>query len=343
MKKSTIILLTTLVILIIIKTLKIQNPINILTNEYLIIGYQATKECKADTNIAIVNIRDFPTDVIRDQIEILSLYEPAVIVVDYFPEDCFFSDSTTLVNFSNMILPSDVESGKVQKSINCYSNSAYYGFINFYSTSFFEPLLDVNGSTHQFVGVKALELFDQIQYQKVIDRGTDKEIINYTGNYNRFLFLGDLLNTQPADLEVVKGKIVLLGYTGLDSIPMPNSLSDYDVHETPLGLMYGVVIIANAIHTLRGDMITPIAIFWNILIILALIAICIAIPFGLLKITFSYPLIKAFQVITIALLFIQASYVLHRFNSLIDVEAFYWAILLAPELTYWAFKNNSKN
>jgi hypothetical protein len=314
-----------------IAVLNIKIPINRLSQDYFIEGYQATKRTERCDDIFLVNIRDYPTDVIRDQIEILSHYGPATIIVDYFPDDCFFSDSTTLINYEDIVLPilRDPVKGDAIKSKNCYSTTAYYGSPTLYSTSFFEPFVNINGTRYPFVALKATELIDQTAYHRFVNRQSDKEVIDYCGNVTSFNYLGDLLDTSESELQSVKDKIVIVGYLGGDVE------HDHDIHITPIGKMYGAVIIANIIKTILDQKLSPFERYWQILATLIFILVNVTVVLKMKQSLPTYLVIKMLQVVQVLIIFAFFSYIMHQNGTWINVELLNWSVLVVPEITFW--------
>jgi hypothetical protein len=141
-------------VLLALKLADIQNPIYYLTNDFYIESYQATSQDKTVNEIVIVNINDLSTDEIRSQFQILSRYNPSVIGIDYFIPDTTPIEPG-IVLFKNTVLPFLIDTlSSIQYTKNTFSNHAEFGSIEIYSSSFFEPFIDVhkkkylNSTTH---------------------------------------------------------------------------------------------------------------------------------------------------------------------------------------------------
>lgn len=327
-----------LIVLFILELGDIRNPIFFLTNTYYIEGYQVTSQNKASDEIVIVNISDFSTEEIKDQIYILSKYNPAVIGVDYFSSEEIIFDSEP-VNFKNTVLPILISpSDSVQYSKNLFTEYAEYGSIRVYSPSIFEPFVEVDEKKYPSFPTKILQLYNQSSYKNLIKRGYKREVINYSGNIANFIYLGDLTEIKTLDvLKEVKGKIVLLGYTGIETTN-PTTSDNYDSHDTPKGKMFGVVILANILHTLLGNYITPAPLFSMAVLIIALAFFNTLILNLLSKNKFQYLIIKMIQLAEIIIAFIVSSYLIHQFNISVDYELTSFTILIAPEIAYWCRK-----
>lgn len=152
------------------------------------------------------------------------------------------------------------------------------------------------------------------------------------------MYLGDLTKIQSTEiLEDIKGKVVLVGYTGIND-PFPTEQDLFDAHSTPLGKMFGVGILANILHTLMGNMICDVPLFLMVLILFMLVLIgAWSVVFAVNRVRYSYWCIKAFQLLTVVLLFILASVLIHH-AVLLDFELLVNALILLPEAAYWELK-----
>lgn len=330
--------LASLILLILLKLCSVHNSIRFLTNDFYIQAFQISKNIQEINNeIAIVNIKDFPLEAIRDQIEILTLYEPKVIGIDYFP-DKNEGENPEPIGFKNIIQPTLIDDNSIEYSISYFSDSCYYGYANVLSTSRFEPFLKVNGHQYPSFPTKIIELFDSSLYRLLLNRKQSSEIINYQGNAYQFLYLNDLSTFNPDLLEKIKDKIVLVGYTGLTA-PIPEDLKDQDTHLTPIGEMYGVVLLANILNTLMNHYITPVDNLWLCLIAIILtVGVVLISNYIYTKTKFGYLYIKLFQILTVFTCFIGASISIHKLEISIDYELLCFAVLIAGELSYWSNK-----
>ncbi len=335
LKKILTPLSLSLTILLILELGDIRNPIFFLTNSYYIQGYQATSQNKISDEIVIVNISDFSTEEIKDQIYILSKYNPAVIGVDYFSSEEIIPDSE-LVAFKNIVLPILTDSlDSIQYSKNLFTEYAEYGSVRIYSPVMFEPFIEIGEKKYPSFPTKIIQLYDQSRYKALLQRGHKREVINYSGNTSSFIYLGDLTKIKTLEvLKEIKGKIVLIGYTGIET-SNPTISDNYDSHDTPKGEMFGVVILANILHTLLGNYITPAPVFLMVIIVIALALSNIILLNLLTKNKFQYWAIKLIQLVEIVIAFIVSSYLMHQFNVSLDYELTSFTILIAPEVAYW--------
>ncbi len=338
LKKIAIPFVVGLSILVIIKVSNFQNPIPFLTNEFYISYYQGSKEQIKNPDIFIVNIKNFPLDVVKGQIEILSYHDPKVIAVDNFQWDSTELIRDSLIHFTNLVLPIVFNGTAINYSINNFTeDSAQYGFVNLDGSVKFRPFKEINGNVYPFFATKIIELYDIDLYEKLSKRNIDSEIINYNGNTFQFEYLDDLLQSSPSDLEVIKDKIVLVGYTGQH---LPVSTDDVDVHTTPRSLMYGTVLLANILNTMMGNYIDQPKIYSSIFVNLLLCLFNSVFAYKIITSTkSSYLIIKIAQLLQIGVAFITALFTINNFQNAIDFEQIFYAILIAPELCYWYLMN----
>jgi CHASE2 domain-containing sensor protein len=316
-----------------------RNPIFYLSNEFVVHNYQSKKQQEFDDNIYLVNINDYGIDVIKTQIEILSFYEPSVIGLDYFPE----SQPVRLERFAfpNLVLPSKIEIDKITRAADYFTGSAHYGCVNLPSYLTFKPKHSFNGHSCLSFPAKMIELHDSNHFRDLMSRENDQEIINYIGNALNFVYLGDLSAIQPKDLAKIKGKIVLVGYLGTNN-PIPQDPDDDDVHNSPRSYMYGVVLWANIIHTMLGNFIFQPGPIFSFLLCLLFAFLNYCVVKWLSEKPFGYWIIKLIQIGQLSSCLIVSTWVLHRFNALIDYETMTCTIVFFPEILFWSFRFGRK-
>ncbi len=324
-----------LFLLLFLRHFGILNPYYYLSNEFLIKGYQATHLGRGNREIMLVNTKDFPSSIIKDQIEILSYYDPAVIGVDFFPDPDSISQEK--VKFEKVVLPIKIYEDSVSFAPNVFTDSAHYGFINIDSYFRFTCHAQRKTDTYYSFPAKIIQLYDSNLFKKNVNICRD-DIINYAGNTYGFTYLGDLSMASPALLNGIKGKIVLMGYLGEGEYPEPDNLDEIDSHKTPHAMMYGVVFWANVIHTLLGHQINQQNLLSTILIFTLIVVSSLGICRTLVKMRFGYFILKSLQLTLIVVFFIIASFVLHKAQMLIDYEIATASIIIVPEFVFWFWK-----
>lgn len=237
------------------------------------------QEQPADTNIVIVNIGYLNRSRIANELNIVESYSPKVIGMDTF----FWKYKNTrrdsllacaISKYKNIVLASKLGdynevSGSYDtlfKSLEIFQRHTYSGYANLPSNNendlstirTFIPRVRYKDSYCDAFATKVVSLYYN-QDTKFLEHIANKsEIINYRGNFNKFYFLnaGDL-NKSNINLDFLKNKIVLFGFTGtgIDSKVVE------DKFYTPLNPkyvgkslpdMYGVVIHANIISMMTN-------------------------------------------------------------------------------------------
>ena len=221
-----------------------------------------------DTNIILVQIAD-EREKIADQINIIRKYNPSVIGIDAVFENKKDSSGDfkflqSFKNANNIIFATRLENENHQltlrhnffETVNFRDQS---GYINFVGSKYsvvrtYAPFLKFNRDEQFAFTSRIAQLFSPDKFDKLKSRKHAEEIINYTGNTERYtsitkeeLIEYDMKNQLS---ELFKNKIILLGYF----IKYPPLFVLDDLHFSPLNDqfagksfpdMYGVVIQAN--------------------------------------------------------------------------------------------------
>jgi CHASE2 domain-containing sensor protein len=231
-----------------------------------------------DTAIVIVNIGRLPKRLIAEQIERLQAFQPKVIGLDVFPllpnprnpeHDSLFSQ--TLQRYPSIVLASKLDGWN--ESLQQYDTLALSPpqFSAFAHSGFVNLIIDDNkpyrvvrhcsvcervGKNEEYAfAAKVAQLYDSLAFNDLLARGNQKEIIHYRGNLKSFYVLDveDALDST-ADLEIVRDKIVLMGFLGDDVSNPFQSIEDRfftPINERYIGKtdrdMFGVVIHANIV------------------------------------------------------------------------------------------------
>lgn len=233
-----------------------------------------------DTNIVIVNIGVLDRADLAQEITILNKYKPRVIGIDIiFPklrepeQDSLlamaFEQTQNLVLGTKLMEPRDMPDGtiiwdSVKVSRPEFSRHAEKeGFTNTISTGDkqFETWRDAaikektqKGDNVYCFAAEILEFYDPKAAKVLKNRNNPHEIINYKGNLDKYTVL-DIEDVMEEKFEgdVIKDKIVLMGYLGKD---YQSTIWDDDKYYTPMNEkqvgrttpdMYGVVGHANII------------------------------------------------------------------------------------------------
>lgn len=170
----------------------------------------------------------------------------------------------------------------IEHTLDILKLNSYEGFVNLDTDAGhqedlklcrqFNPAIEVNGKEELAFSVKMAMLFDSVKTKKFLDRGNEKEVINFRGNtpdiygatagsYSgryQFLDADQALDSASFDGDMIRDKIVIFGFHGESLVDR----SWEDKFFTPLNInyagrsrpdMYGVVVHANAISMILSE------------------------------------------------------------------------------------------
>ena len=161
------------------------------------------------------------------------------------------------------------------------------------------PKIKVNGKQELAFSVKMAMLYDSVKAQKFLDRGNEKEVINYRGNTpdfygatagsysGRYQFLDatQALDSTSFSEDMIRDKIVIFGFHGADI----TDRSWEDKFFTPLNInyagrsrpdMYGVVVHANAVSmVLEEDYVDSLPLWQTVIISILVVMLTAALFF----------------------------------------------------------------
>ncbi len=227
-----------------------------------------------DTNVVIVNIGYDSREEIARKINVINSFNPAVIALDVTFEkpkqalsDSILADAISktpdivIASYFDYQQNSDVIDTYIT-SDNQFRENTKEGFINYTSKEieatvrYFTPSILFQEEDYISFSASIVSLYDKKAYNKLISRENKTEKINFIGNIESFIvFDTDEVNPFNKKLNILRGKIVLLGFIGPDL----QTKTLEDIHFTPLNHkysgrsfpdMYGVTIHANIIHTI---------------------------------------------------------------------------------------------
>jgi len=231
-----------------------------------------------NTDIILVNIEH------RDRFEISQLLEevinnhPKVVAVDmiFKAEKDAFSDSLLANSLQNEKI---IQAYIIDSESNMYNHQKFRnnneGFVNLNfenQESVIREFSGVHNKEHVSWNVKVAKqalgdsLWKKRNYNRQLKNNTT---IKYHGNYESFLYFSFEEFMQNSNKEIIKDKIVLLGYLG---DPTGNIFDVEDKHFTPLNKvtagksipdMFGLVVHANIINMfVNNDFLFRISNFW---------------------------------------------------------------------------------
>lgn len=231
-----------------------------------------SKQERLDTNIVLVNIGHLNRAQITREIERVRSYNPRVIGFDGFFQ--VKRDSAvdaelqaTLRKDENLVMACYLTGKNAGDAIfdsletsHPFFNSGKRAMVNLGGANpetstvrSFSPVQLFKGDTLYAMSAEMVRRYDPEAFRRLQKRGNDREIINYIGNRTTFIsYDTEEVLDSASDLEMIRGKIVLMGYMN-DSFSDATNLED--IYYTPMNPelagrsrpdMYGVVIHANA-------------------------------------------------------------------------------------------------
>jgi CHASE2 domain-containing sensor protein len=247
-----------------------------------------SKRTDIDTNIVLINVGENNRAAIAEQLEVIQSFKPKVIGLDVtFIEQKDPTIDSLLKHALHGKIPVmmtenivyNEQDNDAQFSIE--SSHPYFakqndeGYGNFLAEEgntvrYYTPQLEKNGKQIPSLSVRITEIFDNEATRKLIVRNRKSEIINYrTNNFPKW-DVDDVFGS--ADLNFIRGKIVLMGYMGsnlhqkaFDDNKLTPLNKSYGGHALPD--MYGVEIHANIISMiLSGSYIQEVPMWLTLLL-----------------------------------------------------------------------------
>lgn len=314
-----------------------------------------------DTNIVLVNIAHLNRLEIAEQINIIRSHNPKVIALDgFFSQqrdslaDCKLKQQLSVDNkFIMAIAMSDYDKksgnyNSIEKSDSFFCNGNY-GHINLggdkpksSTIRRFKPVVNHKDTVIYSISAQIVRKYNERAFQNLIKRGNEFEQINYIGNYKSFYYFDydEVLNNQP-ELEIIKNKIVLMGYIG-KYIGDTNDLED--IYFTPLNKeisgrshpdMYGMVIHANIISMIISGTYKNTIPLWIELLISFIVSYFYIVfhKYTSTHIPKKFSFVKQFINLFLTIIAIYIGFMLYK-NADIAVET---AVFIAPILLYGSF------
>lgn len=227
-----------------------------------------------DTSIVIVNIENLDRDGIADVLARVAAAQPAVIGLDVFfssqratPYDSLLQ--ATLMQLSEKIVIARKYTPSGTPDLDYWQHeglsTGHAGILtNKNNTSIvrsFEPFIMSDSEKAWAFSAEIARKYKPEAFEALSQRNKPSEILNYKGAINAFRLLNyrDVAELTPENSNLLRGKIVLLGFCGGNTM----NTSDYsDMFYTPVGFdmspnrrpdMYGVVLHANIVSMLLSQ------------------------------------------------------------------------------------------
>ncbi|MBC7873986.1 MAG: CHASE2 domain-containing protein [Ferruginibacter sp.] len=222
-------------------------------------------------DIVIINIGQADREGISHLIEKTASYNPKIMGLDVVFDGARDPSKDSLLRetfrrHENLVAAVKYQVDSTDKLIvtrNYFKDDAHqYGYVNFpnddkETTRYFFPIKKTHDTTFSFFSSTILKFYDTAVYQKLIKKGDQRVMINYSRRVNQYLVIEpeDLL-LDNVDSAAIRGKIALLAYVNTN----PNDIEDKKF--TPMNDkfagkshpdMNGIIIHANIISMALGD------------------------------------------------------------------------------------------
>jgi len=248
-------LLTTATLTLILIDTPVENKIRQLISDNSRLSFHYENNIQADTTITLINMADYPMDTVRKWTKRILEFGPKVIAVDNF--------SDTLYNIervdAKIVLPIISEDGKYfEYSTNNITTNQTHGVAlvddYFRMKNFFLN----NSEKLPSFAIQIVKEYNSDKYAEVI-KHDEAQLINYLPvNSFRIINFPDIYPNELLE-PWIKDKIVIIGYLGYTDSNVPDILDNNDSHVTPIGKIFGPLIIANQIHTLLANQIVELS------------------------------------------------------------------------------------
>jgi len=308
-----------------------------------------------DNRIVIVNTGHLDRAELGFLIDKTSSYKPKVIGLDiYFeterdPEkDKILRDAFSRAK--NLVAVSVAVPGKHDFTINKnYFDDVIYkrGYANLIGEDigtirFYSPFETVGGKKYPQITTALIKEYDPEAYHKLEKRHKDVETINYKRRVNQYQIIENQdLMMDNIDSNLLKDKIVLLGYINLD----PNDVEDKKF--TPMNDkfagkslpdMNGIIVQANIISmVLDGNFInkTPAWVAWLFAIVIGWIHMSLFIRYYLESHIWFHLVAKLAQVFSAIFFAYLGMYIFDTFELKLDMKYTLYVIALAVDVIYF--------
>lgn len=305
---------------------------NRFTQETLLdIRYYSLSE--VDTSIAIVNIDPFPEDTIRTWLRRIMECRPGpkVVIVDNFSDSLTSKERVP----ATIILPAirEFDYEPFRYALNNYSTNEVYGFASIESYYRYRKFAEDGRSKLPSLAMRALELFDKDRFTEAAS--DENGVVVDMLKVNHFYVI-DAMHTYEQDYlsRLLADKIVIMGRLGHAPDFTPG-YGEYDnVHDTPIGLVYGPTVLASQIHSLLNPRIRELNQFTSIAISVIIFCICfvVILKFKMKRAWLHIVVWNVAMIVLLVSILVLAFFILDRHLVLIDIGQFSVAILLAFQL-----------
>lgn len=319
------------------------------------------KEAPIDSNIIIVNVGYNNRFGLLQQLQRIKQAGPAVIGFDVQllkNKDPFIDSLLTaeINNTPNMVMASYL-AGKGHENYRSEVvttalplTNPTWGYINFigkdstYPVRYFKPFYEFTKTPQEAFATAIVKKYNPAAYEALKGRGKPLETINYSRRQEQYHVIDAFeLEDSALDINVMKGKIVLMGFLGPDLTtkvieenrftPMNPKFSGKAFPD-----MYGVIIHANIISSiLEGKHINKVPSWLSMVLafIICWIHVFFFTKFYISQHKFFHLITKIIQLLTFVLMVYLSFFFLSKFGMKIDMSPILAGIALSVDVLYF--------
>lgn len=313
------------------------------------------KDTEMDRRIVVVNTGQLDRAEIGFLIEKVSTYQPRVIGLDIYFNSAKDPEKDSILReafrkVKNLVAVSVAVPEKHGFSIaqNYFDDvNTKRGYANLIgedigSIRYYSPFEEINGQKYPQITTAIVKEYDHKAYEKLEKRHKEVETINYRRRVDKYQIIEpeDVLNDN-VDPNILKDKIVLLGYINLD----PNNIEDKKF--TPMNDkfagkalpdMNGIIVQANIISmVLDGNYIhkMPKWSAWVVAIIIGWIHMSLYIRYYLESHIWFHLVAKLTQLFSVLLFAYVGMFIFDNFDTRLDMKYTLYVVALAVDVIYF--------
>ncbi|HYG17393.1 MAG TPA: CHASE2 domain-containing protein [Ohtaekwangia sp.] len=313
---------------------------HILSNAFFnaLIQHDGQQRHVLDTSVILVSgpFMNGSDSAVGALVQKIALYKPGVIAVDYDLSDASLLHHFPVNDSVKIVLAAVIdEEDSIWYPVNIFNGDVHYGHV---MSSLKNDMIPVR---HEILTLaeQTVRLYDPGVFQNYLKReGRGGELINYLGPPSTFFVSSEHVMSGLFVDHLFLNKIVIIGKTGYrDEIPVPGFLDNVDVHQTPVGEQFGVVILYNQIHTLLGNFVDRSSRTLDYMMMACIASTSIFLSLGAsgMKTQWLYVFTRVYVIAGIVGLAIFGIYLYHSYEIFIDYSAYCIALIASTEAGFW--------
>lgn len=238
-------LLTIAILTLVLIDTTVENRVRQLISDDSRLSFHYENNTQPDTIVTLINMADYPMDTIRKWTKRIFEFKPKVVAVDNFSDTLSNTDRID----GSIILPIISDDGNYfEFSTNNITTKQTYGVALIDDYFRMIKFFNVDSVKLPSLAIQIIKEYRPDKYAEII-KTENQELINYLPT-SSFIIIDNLEDCSVEFLKSLRDKIVIFGYLGYSITHTPDILDNNDSHLTPIGKMYGPIIVANQVQTL---------------------------------------------------------------------------------------------